>query len=54
MGRQAIKDPYMDKGEEMSNGKGCKSRVADHKAYRESIERIFGKKKKKKVAKESK
>lgn len=38
----------------MSNGKGDKSRVRDHKAYRESIERIFGKKKKKKVEKDSK
>jgi hypothetical protein len=35
----------------MSNGKGCKSRVSNHKAYRESIERIFGKKKKNKVEK---
>jgi len=38
----------------MSNGKGDASRVRDHKAYRESIERIFGKKKKKKVEKDSK
>ena len=38
----------------MSNGKGCKSRVRDHKTYRESIERIFGKKKKKKVEKDNK